>query len=189
MICETVNRHADYLIPRIQAVPPQHAAILPSEMLAFCAYCREHCVERVVESGRRYGYSTDVLSRMDWEVISIELNPEPTYDARLRNVQLVKGDGEELVPTLVDENTAVLLDGPKGLKAWRLWKAINPSVCGIHDAYPGTEIRELATDAVLTDRQEFVDEFGWLDMEMLRFRGFNSHSELLPNGSVLAILE
>ena len=186
----TARKHAAFLIPRIQEVSPQHAAILPSEMLAFCAMCLEQGVIRVVESGRRYGYSTDVLSRMPWETVSIENSPEAEYDSRLDNVTLLKGNGEQMVPLLVGAGTAVLLDGPKGLKAWALFQQIRNKIvlCGIHDVYRGTQIRDMAAGAFFTDQQEFVDEFGWLDAEMFKMRGFTSHSELFSGGNVLAIL-
>lgn len=182
---------------RIARVEPQHAAILPSEMLMFCEACLRAGVTYVIESGRRYGYSTEVLCQFpEWRVTSIESGPEADFDQRLRKydqLKMVTGYTQsELSSLWSKEPTAVLLDGPKGMIAYEIFKQNRGRavVWAIHDAHVGTPIREamIAEGATLTDRFDLLQRWGHLDHDSLRYRGYTSHGELLPYGSVLAIV-
>ena len=185
------------IIGRIASVPPQQDAILPSEMLLFCRTCLSCGVRHVIESGRKYGYSTEVLCQFDWRVSSIECSPDNESDARLSrygNLQMIHGMAENTIKQLFsDKPTAVLLDGPKGLVALsimqKLWQYA--AVWAIHDVYCGTKIRdELGKyDGVtFSDDSVHLSQFGAMDVDALRLRGYTSHGELLPVGNVLGVV-
>ena len=185
------------VIGRIASVPPQHAAILPSEMLLFCRTCLNCGVRHVIESGRKYGYSTEVLCQFAWQVSSIECSPERESDARLSrygNLEMIHGLTEHVLKQLfMDRPTAVLLDGPKGLVALsimkKLWKSA--AVWAVHDVYCGTKIRdELGKydGFTFSDDPVYLSQFGAMDMAALQLRGYTSHSELLPVGNVLGVV-
>lgn len=180
-------------------VPPQHAAILPSEMFAFVALCWDQGVTVVVESGRRYGYSTEVLCRCGFEVVSCETDPDPYSDERLAgfgNLKMVREPGERALPLLLDENrnkkTAVLLDGPKGLTAFGLYRELQDRAVlwGIHDCYPGTPVRTkvIENGGCCTDAPCWIASVGGLDEQSLRYRGYKTHGDLLTVGNVLGLL-
>ena len=176
-------------------MPVNHAAILPSEMLLFCALAGSQNVECVVESGRRHGYSTEVLARQGWRVLSIDTHPNQEADSRLHygNLTLLSGDGLTRVPELLTgRRAAVLLDGPKGMVALRLLDSIRDQIVlgAIHDCYQGTDVRRELTQrgAVFSDDPEFLAEFGELDTEMLVHRGYDSH-DFLREANVLGILK
>lgn len=181
---------------RISSVPSQHAAILPSEMLAFCCVCAAQEVEVVIESGRRFGYSTEVLGRGPWDVVSIEHNPNEEFDERFKGhsrIKLVRGSGEHALPGLLDgRRTAVLLDGPKGALALKTLKGILPKVHlgAIHDVYRGSEIRSLLShgDTTYWLSEGFSCDQDWdLDTDMMLHRGIRSHAELFTTGNVLGL--
>lgn len=188
-----IAKHAGEVIPHIEACEPQHAAILPSEMLAFCCLALARGCQSAVESGRRYGYSTDVLSRI-FETVSFEIDPLPEYDARFAkrgNLLMLRTDGAALPTFHRKEPAALLLDGPKGLPALRLATLIAERyrLIAIHDAHPGSQLRDAVEDtAYLTDNAWLIENFGHLDGPSLDLRGYASHAELLSVGNVLAIL-
>lgn len=187
-----VDRFAEVSI----AVEPQHGSILPSEMLLFCAAALEAGVSTVIESGRRFGQSTEILAMLNnWTVYSVERDSskeQRASDARLArhaNLRLVAGSGERMVPRLAAEHApaAVLLDGPKGVLALSVANSIKTPVVAIHDCYPHTEVRQRFTGAVFTDDPEYVERFGWLDEATLKYRGHANHGEILPFAGVLGV--
>jgi hypothetical protein len=190
-----VLTHAERVIPAIEKVAPQHSGILPSEMLAFIAVCLSRGVQTIVESGRKQGVSTEILSNLDWHVTSIDNNPVPEADALLAgrdNLTLLKGDGYNFVSSHKPTATAgLLLDGPKGPPAYNLVQSVRDryAVVAIHDAHPGSQLRELVKDRwYLTDNPWLIDRYGYLDLPHLKHCGFNSHSALLGEANCLAIL-
>ena len=92
----------------------------------------------VVESGRKNGYSTETLAactELGFELVSIEREPILQVDQYLSRkyparVYLQRGNGRRLVPYYVrrrvrqGDRVAALLDGPKGLKALKLFDRI-----------------------------------------------------------------
>ena len=129
--------------PVLESVPLRAGAMLPSELLLFAALCLETEVGVVVESGRKEGYSTEILCRVGgWLVHSVEKAVVEEADKRLAaacggRLALHRGDGRRLVPTLVDaaRRTAVLLDGPKSTGANLMLPSIRGAAVfvGIHD--------------------------------------------------------
>ena len=59
---------------------------------------------------------------------------------------------------------------------------------GIHDCFLPETKAAFPEDTFFTDDPEYVERFGWLDAEHLKFRGYNHHSDILPVAGVLGIL-
>lgn len=152
---DVVGKHYETIKRILSHVEYRSGGVLQSELAAFVALCYEHKVDAVIESGRRNGFSTSVLAdaMCSWQwnattqaveesipVYSVELDPIPEVDRAIAspNLHLHVGDGLISVPTLAAKfnRPAILLDGPKGLKALSLWERIAPNsvFCGIHDA-------------------------------------------------------
>lgn len=184
-----IRRHAAAILPTLAAVAPQPSGIMPSEMLAFCCLCRDQGVEVVIESGRKHGYSTEVLARClpECEIISIEQSPIASSDARLDfgNLSLVAGSGLSLVPQVTPSRrpSAVLLDGPKGHAAIALLDRVSSRIAfgAVHDLCAGNEARLACAhrDVWYTDDPAFVDEFGHLDEFWWRNGGYGSRAEMV----------
>ena len=180
---ETVRKYADELIPLIQTIQPQASGIMPSEMLLFCALCWEQNVRTVVESGRKNGYSTEVLAACMPNVVSIESTPVREADSRLRdreNLALVTGDGRKLVPHYIAGRTAVLLDGPKGMGAYQLFDGIRDNVvfAAIHDMTAANEARAQIREGWYSDDAAWTAEFGYLDEFWVTNGGYSSRAEM-----------
>ena len=103
--------------------------ILPSEMLFFVALCKSQGVDLIVESGRKRGFSTEVLARSfpTTEIVSIERRPRTDLDKRFDsydNVQLITGDAETELARISSRfhyrRAALLVDGPKDDAAFDL---------------------------------------------------------------------
>eukprot|EP00913_Durusdinium_trenchii_P013432 g12613.t1 len=127
------------------AVAYRESGILPSEMLLLLSLCAQQQVGTVIESGRKQGYSTEVLVQSGMQIISIEQSPDRETDARLQSacpgIELLTGDACRRLPELLrqraaTERVAVLLDGPKGERALRLIEPLLPDVAfvALHDA-------------------------------------------------------
>ena len=144
------ERHFHVVWSRIRDVPHRDGGILPSEMVAFICLVLEQGATAVVESGRKNGYSTETLAactELGFELISVEREPILQVDQYLSRkypvgVYLQRGNGRRLVPYHVRrrvrqaDRVAALLDGPKGLKALKLFDKIGGrSTHGaVHDA-------------------------------------------------------
>jgi len=200
-----VDKWALTLVPAIELVAPQHNAILPSEMLLFCSLALEAGCRRVIESGRKHGYSTEVLCRVaTWPVYSIDKHSVREADARLRRkfgarLHFHVGNGYSFVPKALardDTTTAVLLDGPKNDDGLRLYEKIKgrAAVVGVHDLClrlgdgpnPGREMAE-RLGAILSDDPAYLQKWGNIDAAMLKFGHYKDHSELLGEANVLGV--
>lgn len=132
-------------------------AIFPRELVYFLATCEARGVERIIESGRLDGFSTECLAAYG-DVVSIDWD-EPRFhdrlvagDARLAglaNVDLRIGDAMVLLGRAVMEDrrpTAVMIDGPKGYAALGLNLAAGTfrhvRVLGQHNLDPGERCTE-----------------------------------------------
>lgn len=132
------QKHFETVWSRIRCIPHRDGGILPSEMLAFISTVLEQGVNVVVESGRKNGFSTETLAActdLGFELISIEREPILSVDRYLKEkypnrVSLCRGNGRWLVPYYVrraakkGNRVATLLDGPKGLKALKLFDKV-----------------------------------------------------------------
>lgn len=156
--------------------------IFNSELLFFCAAIDNANVNQVIESGRARGYSTAVLAefcnRRGIDVISIERDKGTAADQVARkklrgydNVNFRYGDARRILPNLVNENTAVLIDGPKGDQALvltiKLLEQTNAPFIAVHDLHHGKFHRAIAEavfkETEFSDDRKFVDEFAGLD--------------------------
>lgn len=188
-----------YIIEKLDNVPPQHGALLPSEMLAFIKQCLMENVAHVIESGRRHGFSTECLAQFDeWHVTSIERDPLKEKDKRFENhsnVTLLTHKAEFAMPAVFSRGgrTGVLLDGPKGMEAYNLYRRhkVEADVWAIHDTYPGTEIRRVIEEredhVFFTDDDWFLRNYGTIDAASLEYRGYKDHS-WLSEANVLAVI-
>ena len=171
---------ADDYARAVADIPYEHKGVLFSEILFLCAALGPERPERVVESGRARGQSTHLLATClpECEIVSVERNPDspdvPVAAARLApfgNVQLLFGDAMRMLPELVREGDAVLIDGPKGYRALRLaFKVLascRPRAVFIHDCGLGTEERKFldryVPETVYSDAPAFVERYAFLD--------------------------
>lgn len=159
--------------------------IFPSEMAAACSIAEAVGAQRIIESGRWLGYSTEVLSKYfinsPIQIDSLEYSRSEQAKAcerRLascKNVRLLYGDTTKMLPGMLEgrpEPTALLFDGPKGLVAVRFLRKIMDTypqvrVALIHDCNLGSEgravIPDLFSDYAFTDDPSFVERFSYLD--------------------------
>ena len=169
---------------KLKATP---SSMLPSEILCFMGACRQAGIEKIVESGRSYGYSTECLALMGFDIISYDYNPDPNTDARLfRYNNLVMKKAPCPVVVSAAPKFGLLLDGPKGVDALSIVDQSNPTVVGIHDMAPKNpaRIRVDQMQWVTTDRLNPCEE---LDREHLLSRGLQR--SVLEESFVLAIAQ
>ena len=135
--CEIARRWEPECRHALETVKTGGGAMLPSELLMFLALCLENRIELVIESGRKEGFSTEMLCSVgDWRVESVERHIVAEADERLASyygnrLTLRCGDGRLLVPILSDphnKRTAVLLDGPKSTGANLLYPKIRDGI-------------------------------------------------------------
>lgn len=167
-------------------VKPAEHGIYPSEMLPVCAICEEFKISLVIESGRQFGYSTEILA--EWfkdfptQVISIDIQ-DPTTEVLTRldkpeykYVQLQKGDGNKLIPELVQTagKRAVLLDGPKYTQALNLavWLKGFVDWVFIHDMVGWNCDEWKHSNVMSTSSPEFCSVFSYLDHKFLTDLGY-----------------
>lgn len=210
-----VEKWLDNCLPAVEATPVSGGAMLPSEMLLFISLCREQSVDLIIESGRKNGFSTEVLCRAgEWQVHSIEKAVVPEADRRLgelfgERLTLHRGDGKVLVPSLIDgsKRTAILLDGPKNLDGCRVFEAVRDSIvfAGVHDVAKrncsdtsqpneGRIVAErLDAAAYFSDAPDYLERFGhldrrWMDGNPDPAGRYTSHSTFIGVTCVLGIL-
>lgn len=187
---------------------PQGGGILFSEMLLFFAVCKLRGVQHFVESGRRNGYSTQIIAswcrKHGGQLESVEHDPIPDVDEALRReysdvANLVQGDGMTVVPYLSDSRSGVLLDGPKGLRALRLLRSIDYRVGAVHDVHrycEGGGINETRTtaesmfpSALYSDDPEWVERYGHHDEPFWIAGKYTSRQEMVACGFTLMVLD
>lgn len=162
--------------------------IFNSEMLLLYAVVRLLKVEKIIESGRARGQSTEMLARIcreqNIEFHSVEFDeasPDASIaEARLKDFSdvctLHYGDAFSLLPKLLDsKRTLIIIDGPKGSSALKLGLQVikNSSVCGLffHDAHRDAlnirpRLERYFKDAlIVSDDYDFVKSFSNLDDE------------------------
>lgn len=163
---------------------PTEFAMLPSELLIVCTVANELGCGAIVESGRAWGFSTEVLARFFKENIpihSFELMRDekaPAVEERLgafENVVLKYGDSrlaiEPYINNLPAQRIAILIDGPKGRTAVDLGRRLagcnKVVVCFVHDAFIGSHtrarVRRRFEDVLYSDHCQFVHEFSPID--------------------------
>jgi len=188
------------------SMPYESAGILPSELLMFCGCCEVVYANQVIESGRRNGFSTKVLSQMNelgviGRFTSIEIDPIPSVDEQIEkqfpNTKIIVGDSTNMLPHIAKKDEcALLMDGPKGPTAINLIRTINPAVGAIHDLHrysAGGELNQsrilaekVFPDAFFSDQEDWVEEFGCLDEKCLRGE-YSSREEMTKCGFTLMV--
>lgn len=172
--------------------PYEEKGVLHSEMLLFCSLLSYFTCLCIIESGRGRGQSAEVLARWKQEhtninsVVSIDKGAPPEdqekANARLEGlpISLIHGDSRKILVQKVRqkrrENTAVLIDGPKGKRAWNIAKIIlefsHVRLVAIHDMHQGpvnmgllSAIWDSQYETYMSDSHSFVEHFSHLDKE------------------------
>lgn len=169
-----------------------------SEIVQFLVCCEMADCDRIVESGRARGVSTKLLSLYfegtDVEIISIDYRPGSEDDKiaqdRLKNadnVTLKYGDAREIANEFVNEDSGVLVDGPKGDGALRLGIHLlrdrNVPFVAIHDLHKESFHRDLSelifNHRLFTDHRKLVKGFKHFDQEVAEWnREVHSEDEM-----------
>jgi len=190
----------------VQDVVPKGGGMLPSEMLLFASVCIEQGITHIIESGRKLGFSTEVLCKCGcFEIWSIDTDPIEETDVVLKSqypeLQIIKGNGKRVVPYLVSELNgkciAVLLDGPKNAHGCEVFKDIKQDIVlvGIHDVCkgdqngglnPGRITLETEYDSFFSDDADLLNEFGEIDAGFL-YPSYSCHADVLSDSCVLGI--
>lgn len=200
-VTESILKNGDAAAAVIRQFGHKPGGILPTEMLAFICVAAELGVRRVVESGRRNGYSTEVIAASNFDLVSIELNPVPDVDAYLQvayvTARIIHGDGRCMIPIYIEGRAAVLLDGPKGPLAFQLADSFFGDVAfyAVHDCHernqdgsdnPGRSCA-IHRNAVLTEDVEALKT--WHELDDIAWKGqYASRDEFVRYGSNLAIV-
>jgi hypothetical protein len=126
-----------------ESIPYINKGVFYSELFLFLRECRKKKVTLIVESGVKYGFSTQVLAAAyEGELISIDQAEAQVPEG----VTFIQGDSIQEIPKLLadfpeDGAVGILLDGPKGEKALALKdECLNHpavKVVAVHDVKPG----------------------------------------------------
>ena len=159
-----------------------------SEIFIFCLLCDYFECTDIIESGRARGVSTEILSNYyegaDVTIISIDNRPG-SKDAEIaekelsdvKNISLKYGDSTEIIPDIINEQTAVLIDGPKGDTALQMGMSLledtDVPFIAIHDLNKDVFHRDLSTllfnHFIYTCEEELVDAFREYDEPIHRW--------------------
>lgn len=172
-----------------ECAPFSVKGILHSEMLLFCSLIDYFKCQYVIESGRARGQSTEIIARFiqnkNIQFDSIERNQySEDYLMALERLQflsvnLLDGDSTKLIPNKLYSSyrsTAVLIDGPKGRKAWRLARKIlrqftKVKFVAIHDMHRSRnknlleKIDNSEFESYSSEYMDFINMFSSLDKE------------------------
>ncbi len=161
-------------------VPYDNQGIPMSEMFFLLCALGDSPPRRILESGRGGGQSTHVMGQRFRQsaVISVEENVGAT-NARaaltrltpLPNVDCRFGDSRQLLPGLLQDDDAVLIDGPKEFRALKLAFQLlltgKPRVVFIHDLHVRSPARRFLDlhlpQAFYSDEPGFVESYSYLD--------------------------
>jgi hypothetical protein len=152
-----------------------------SELLLFLTVAELLDVDRVIESGRYRGYSTQILAEYFTDsgpsVVSINLRQGTEADRIARErlsgmtTELKYGDSRETLPEELVDSSAVLIDGPKGDAALELALELldreKTALVAVHDLASDTFHRDVSellfTKTLYSDNEKYVDAFRHLD--------------------------
>jgi len=171
--------------------------IINSEMLAIIGVIKELQISTIIESGRCNGYSTMImgLALPNIPIISIELVRDSIAKQteknlqQFKNITLLYGDSNKIIPSVVNstpkQSIAILLDGPKGEPAFKLFKKVsnhftNIQVGFFHDCRRKFEpadnpsrktIGKYFNCLFFTDDDDYVQQFKDIDSNCITHRG------------------
>jgi predicted O-methyltransferase YrrM len=154
--------------------------ILYSEVLFMVAATKLSNINRILESGRARAQSTVLLagSLPEVSIVSVEYDqssPDVAIaEGRLkdfRNVELRYGDACVELPRLIQDDDAVLIDGPKMFKAiflaLELLGSRKASMVFIHDVHIGTPERwfleKFMSEALYSDKKQLAEVGAHMD--------------------------
>ena len=157
------------IFENINKIQYQKDGIFPSEMIMFLSQCKKHNIDLIIESGIKYGYSTDVLLKYtDCSLHSIDINlldiTKRKYENN-RRIKLYEGNSKQIVNNIIENNPskkiACLIDGPKGVNACYIGRNAlvykNVKFVGIHDvAKEFKENREKIINDLFPNKQIFI---------------------------------
>ena len=127
----------------------------PHKLLFIASAGRALGVTHLIETGRKGGASVMAYAQLGFQVASVELVPLPNVARTLRAlapaVRQADGDGNEVVPALVEEilsrtpdaRIALVVDGPKGAAGLELIEKLLPRVvfAVLDDVRAGSDLR------------------------------------------------
>lgn len=192
-ICTHADKRESRFEQSIQKTDPRKGMIWYSEVFIFSQVCELMDCSQIVESGRYRGFSTEVLATYfedsDVNIISVE-KEKGTENAAIAEqklndyeaVELRYGDSRTDLPSIVDESTGVVIDGPKGddalvLALQLLEKEAVPFVA-VHDLHKDHFYRELSemlfNHRLYTDVVDLVDRFQQYDSTYFEWNKRNS---------------
>jgi hypothetical protein len=167
-----------------------------SELFIFTQLCELMGCSKVVESGRATGFGTEVLAKYfednEVEIVSVEKKPD-TENAAIAERKLGEYDGLDLrygdsrtvLPSIVDESTGVLIDGPKGddalVLALEILDTEDPLFVAIHDLHRDTFYRDLSellfNNRLYTDDDLLVERFQEYDRSYFEWQKSHNPKE------------
>lgn len=193
-ICEKNEKFFSGIINNIEYEP---RGMLNSELLLVVSLIKKMNLKHIIESGRARGYSTHVFCELfhneDYKISSIDLDnssEDAKYSEKMlkkyNNLDMIYGDSNEVIPKLIKDDCAIIIDGPKGDNALQLGlKLLNNEkvkVIFIHDLHKNTFHRNifeiLFNNYFCSDDLDFVDRFMYLDKncwKKLKNKGENQY--------------
>lgn len=162
--------------------PFQLRGMFNSELLLICSLIKDSWVTNIIESGRARGHSTktlcDFFSDEKYKIKSIDFDKDSEdvrYSERklkkYKNIELLYGDSNDIIPKLITENSVVVIDWPKWqdalLLAIKLLKNKKIKMIMIHDLHKTSFERNifdiLFNNVFCSDDLDFVEKFSNLD--------------------------
>ncbi len=171
---------AELFQQQMESVPYEEKGMLFSEVFFIRSALGSHHPPQILESGRARAQSTHALGLAfpESRIVSIERydvsEDAPVAERRLQglgNVAPLYGDSETVLPGLVRDQDAVVIDGPKRFRAIRLALRMlqtgKPVAVFVHDCYKGLPERDVLEkylpEAFFSDAPEFVERYRHLD--------------------------
>jgi len=173
----------------IANIPPEagFGGIWESEMFLFYAAVKLFAPKQILESGRARAKSTLILARCfpNAQIVSVEYDRESENAAaaerklkRERNVDLLYGDSRQILPKRLQAGDAVLIDGPKDLRALKLavdlLRTEKPCAVFVHDFPPNSPQRKFV-------ERNFPNAFFGDDPLFQRFQTLDVKRDPRPN--------
>jgi hypothetical protein len=171
--------HIDAYIERTAGVLHDLKAIRPCEGFFVFALLESDPPQRLLESGRGRGYSTEIFARCfpATRILSVELEQD-SADTKIaaerlnsrQNVQCIFGDARVALLRLIKPGDVVVIDGPKDFRAlklaFRLLRTGKPRAVFVHDLERGSAPRRFLEqhipDVLFSDEEEFLRYYGFV---------------------------
>ncbi len=196
-IIEICQKYLPTFKNAIKNIKYELKGITNSEMLLFISLVHYFRVKLIIESGRANGLSTKIIAENfkppDFEFYSIENNKyspdvKKSYEKlkNYRNIKLLFGDSNKLIPKLITEECCILIDGPKDdaaitLALECLKKPLVKAVF-IHDLHKDSPhrkwVEKIFSNHFFTDDIDYIEKFKSLDkrvwIELRKYREYRA---------------